>query len=48
VTLNAADLRGAEMRRTNLTDAKMEGTNLNYATLCGTILPDGEITVRDC
>ena len=32
----------------DLTNVKMEGTDLNYAKLCGTILPDGEITVRDC
>jgi len=52
-TLASADLTGAKMEGANLTGADLRSATLNLgalklATVCRTIMPDDEISMRDC
>ncbi|MDG2195831.1 MAG: pentapeptide repeat-containing protein [SAR324 cluster bacterium] len=51
--LSRANLRNADLRETDLREANLRDANLSYAilrgaTFCNTILPNGEISDKDC
>ena len=51
--LSQANLRNADLRKTDLREASLRDANLSYAILrgaifCNTILPNGEISDKDC
>ena len=51
--LAQANLRNADLRETDLRDANLRDANLSYAILrgaifCNTVLPNGEISDKDC
>ncbi|MEL0043779.1 MAG: pentapeptide repeat-containing protein [bacterium] len=51
--LSRANLRNADLRETDLREASLRDANLSYAILrgaifCNTVLPDGEVSNKDC
>ena len=51
--LSQTNLRNADLRETDLREASLRDANLSYAILrgaifCNTVLPDGEVSNKDC